>query len=48
MDTYQSIGLKQWENAQREGPPSAVSEKIIYDENLPGSLFEFKIPESRP
>jgi len=39
------VSLKQWENANWEGPPGAVSEKITYYENLPDSLFEFEIPE---
>ena len=45
MDTNQLISLKQWENANLEGPPSAVSKKITFYENLPDSLFEFEIPE---
>jgi len=45
MDTNLPISLKQWENANWEGPPSAVSEKITYYESLPDSLFEFEIPE---
>ncbi len=39
------VSLKQWENADWEGPPSAVSEKITYYESLPDSHFEFEIPE---
>ncbi len=39
------VSLKQWENANWEGPPRAVSEKITYYENLPDSHFEFEIPE---
>jgi outer membrane lipoprotein-sorting protein len=39
------VSLKQWENANWEGRPSAVSEKITYYESLPDSLFEFEIPE---
>ena len=39
------VSLKQWENADWEGPPRAVSEKITYYESLPDSHFEFKIPE---
>ena len=39
------VSLKQWENANWEGSPSAVSEKITYYESLPDSLFEFEIPE---
>jgi len=45
MDTNQPINLKQWENANWEGPPSVVSEKITFYESLPDSLFEFEIPE---
>ena len=45
MDTNLPISLKQWENANWEGPPSAVSEKITYYESLPDTLFEFEIPE---
>jgi len=45
MDTNLPISLKQWENANWEGPPSAVSEKITFYERLPDSLFEFEIPE---
>lgn len=44
MGTNLPISLKQWENANWEGPPRAVSEKITYYENLPDSLFEFEIP----
>jgi hypothetical protein len=39
------VSLKQWENANWEGPPRAVSEKITYYDNLPDELFEFEIPE---
>ncbi len=39
------VSLKQWENANWEGPPSVMSEKITFYESLPDSLFEFEIPE---
>jgi len=45
MDTNLPISLKQWENANWEGSPSAVSKKVTNCESLPDSLFEFEIPE---
>jgi len=39
------VSLKQWENANWEGPATLVVEKITYHENLPDDLFEFEIPE---
>jgi len=39
------VGLKQWENANWEGPPALVVEKITYHENFPDNLFEFEVPE---
>ena len=39
------VGLKQWENANWEGPATLVVEKITYCESLPEDLFEFEIPE---
>jgi len=39
------VGLKQWENADWEGPAQYVAEKITYYENLPDELFEFEIPD---
>ena len=39
------VGLKQWENANWEGPAQYVAEKIVHYENLPDELFEFEIPE---
>ena len=39
------VSMKQWENANWEGPPRIVSEKITYYESLPDGLFEFEIPE---
>jgi len=39
------VGLKQWENANWEGPAQYVAEKITYYENLPDELFEFEIPD---
>jgi outer membrane lipoprotein-sorting protein len=39
------VGLKQWENANWEGPATLVVEKIMYYENLPDELFEFEIPD---
>jgi len=39
------VGMKQWENANWEGPPKIVSEKITYYESLPDELFEFEVPE---
>lgn len=38
-------GLKQWENANWEGPPALVVDKVTYYDNLPDELFEFKIPK---
>jgi len=39
------IGMKQWENANWEGPATFVADKITYHESLPDDLFEFEIPE---
>ena len=39
------VGIKQWENANWEGPPALIAEEITYYENLPDELFEFEIPE---
>ena len=39
------VSLKQWENADREGPATLVGEKFTYYQNLPDNLFEFEIPE---
>lgn len=39
------VSLKQWENADCEGPADMVVEKIAYFEILPDDLFEFEIPE---
>jgi len=39
------VSLKQWENANWEGPVTLIVEKITYLENLPNDLFEFEIPE---
>jgi outer membrane lipoprotein-sorting protein len=39
------VSLKQWENANWEGPAALVVEKITYHEKLPDDLFEFEIPE---
>ena len=36
--------MTQWENADWEGSPSYVGEKITYYESLPDELFEFEIP----
>lgn len=38
------VSMKQWENADWEGPASAVVEKITFSETLPDTLFEFQIP----
>jgi len=38
-------GLKQWENANWEGPATLVVEKVTYYDSLPDELFEFEIPE---
>ncbi len=38
------VGFKQWENADWEGPPSLIVEKITYYESLPDSLFELDPP----
>ncbi|NIP28440.1 MAG: hypothetical protein GWN67_27575 [Phycisphaerae bacterium] len=39
------VSLKQWENANWEGPATLIAKKITYLENLPDDLFEFEIPE---
>jgi len=39
------VSLKQWENANWEGPATLVVEKITSYENIPDELFEFEIPE---
>jgi outer membrane lipoprotein-sorting protein len=39
------VSMKQWENANWEGPATLIAEKITYYENLPDELFEFKVPE---
>lgn len=39
------VGLKQWENANWEGPARYVAEKIVHYENLPDELFDFEIPD---
>jgi hypothetical protein len=38
------VSMRQWENANWEGPPSFLGEKITYYESLPDELFEFQIP----
>jgi outer membrane lipoprotein-sorting protein len=38
------VSLKQWENANWDGPATLIMEKITYHENLPDDLFEFEIP----
>jgi len=45
MESKVLVSAKQWENANWEGPPRIVGEKITYYENLPDDLFEFEIPE---
>jgi len=45
MESKLVVSMKQWENANWEGPPRIVSEKITYYESLPDELFEFEIPE---
>jgi len=45
VDSKLPVGFKQWENANWEGPPALVVEKITYYENLPDELFEFEIPD---
>jgi outer membrane lipoprotein-sorting protein len=39
------VGLKQWENADWEGPARYVAEKFTHYEKLPDELFEFAIPD---
>ena len=39
------VRLKQWENADWEGPATMIVEKITYHTILPHELFEFEIPE---
>jgi outer membrane lipoprotein-sorting protein len=38
------VSLKQWENAERQGSPSYVAQKITYCESLPDDLFQYEIP----
>ena len=45
MESMLLVGLKQWENANWDGPATLITEKITYYENLPDELFEFKVPE---
>ena len=45
MESKLVVSMKQWENANWEGPPRIVSDKITYYESLPDELFEFEIPE---
>lgn len=45
MESKLVVSMKQWENANWEGPPRIISEKITYYESLPDELFEFEIPE---
>ncbi len=45
MESMLLVGLKQWENANWDGPATLIAEKIKYYENLPDELFEFEIPE---
>lgn len=39
------VSLRQWENANWEGPPSFIVERITCYESLPDDLFEFEIPD---
>lgn len=45
MENKLLVSLKQWENADCEGPATMIGEKITYYENLPDDLFELEIPE---
>jgi len=45
MESKLLVSLKQWENANWDGPATLLGEKITYYENLPDDLFEFEIPE---
>ena len=38
------VGFEQWENADWQGPPTVVTEKITYYETLPDDLFKLEIP----
>jgi outer membrane lipoprotein-sorting protein len=38
------VSFEQWENAECQGPPTQVIQKITYYESLPADLFEFEIP----
>jgi hypothetical protein len=38
------VSFRQWENAEWQGPPAYVAQKITYYESLPADLFEFSIP----
>lgn len=43
-ETKLPVSFKQWENAEWQGPPAQVVQKITYYESLPAGLFEFEIP----
>ena len=45
MESKLLVSLKQWENANWEGPADLFVERITYFETLPDDLFEFEIPE---
>lgn len=46
FDTQTSLltRFEQWENADWQGTPRLVGEKITYHESLPDELFEFEVP----
>jgi outer membrane lipoprotein-sorting protein len=45
MESKLLVSLKQWENANWEGPADLFVERITYFETLPDDLFDFEIPE---
>ena len=45
MESKLPVRLRQWENADWEGPATVIVEKITYHTILPYELFEFEIPE---
>jgi hypothetical protein len=45
MESLLPVHLKQWENANWEGPAALTVDKITYHESLPDDLFDFAIPE---
>ncbi len=44
-ETNLLVRVKCWSNYDREGKPDLVAQKIVYYEDLPDGVFEFKVPE---